>query len=122
MNRSRRCGLRPHLIPLDRIARGEVGERAFQDWLDRSHCAYLYLDQTPLTIPLALRSEMKRPDFLVAVDGLGPVAVDVKAKWSCRRSSCSRCGGKHASAAARCLRTSILVSAFSERKVILQNA
>jgi hypothetical protein len=51
-----------------------------QDWLDRSRLAFLYLDQTPLTIPAARRANIKRPDFLVAVDGLGTIAVDAKAK------------------------------------------
>src|SRR5262245_4339404 len=66
--------------PLQRIEQGEGGERTLQDWLDRSRLAYLYLDQTPLTIPAAHRADIKRPDFLVAVDGLGTIAVDAKAK------------------------------------------
>ena len=65
---------------LRRIDQGEGGERALQDWLDRSRLAYLYLDQSPLTIPTAHRADIKRPDFLVAVDGVGTVAVDAKAK------------------------------------------
>ena len=67
-------------IPLQRIEQGEGGERALQDWLDRSRLAYLYLDQTPLTIPPAHRASIKRPDFLVAVEGIGTIAVDAKAK------------------------------------------
>jgi len=66
--------------PPHRIEQGEGGERALQDWLDRSRLAYLFLDQTPLTMPAAHRPDIKRPDFLVAVDGLGTVAVDAKAK------------------------------------------
>jgi hypothetical protein len=66
--------------PIDRIAKGEAGERALQDWLDRSNMPYLFLDQTPLTFPLALRSEIKRPDFLVPIDTLGTVVIDAKAK------------------------------------------
>ena len=65
---------------LQRIEQGEGGERALQDWLDRSHLAYLFLDQTPLTIPATHRADIKRPDFLVAIDGLGTIAVDAKAK------------------------------------------
>ena len=65
---------------LQRIAKGEGGERALQDWLDRSHLAYLFLDQTPLTIPATPRADIKRPDFLVAIDGFGTIAVDAKAK------------------------------------------
>jgi hypothetical protein len=51
-----------------------------QDWLDRSRLAYVFLDQSPLTIPAAHRADIKRPDFLVAVDGVGTIAVDAKAK------------------------------------------
>ena len=51
-----------------------------QDWLDRSRLAYLFLDQTPLTMPATHRADIKRPDFLVAIEGLGTMAVDAKAK------------------------------------------
>lgn len=79
--RSRRRRRHPQPeTPLERIEQGEGGERALQDWLDRSRLAYLFLDQTPLTIPATLRADLKRPDFLVAVEGLGTVAVDAKAK------------------------------------------
>lgn len=66
--------------PLERIVKGEGGERALQDWLDRSRLAYIFLDQSPLTIPAGFRAELKRPDFLVAMDDQTPVAVDAKAK------------------------------------------
>jgi hypothetical protein len=79
--RSRRRRWRPQVrSPIQRIEQGEGGERALQDWLDRSRLAYLFLDQTPLTMPAIHRADLKRPDFLVAVDGLGTVAVDAKAK------------------------------------------
>lgn len=79
--RMRRRHGRPQILsPAQRIERGEGGERELQDWLDRSHLAYLYLDQTPLTMPATHRADIKRPDFLVAIEGLGTVAVDAKAK------------------------------------------
>jgi len=67
-------------VPLERLQQGEGGERTLQDWLDRSRLAYLFLDQTPVTIPAHHRANIKRPDFLVAVDALVTVAVDAKAK------------------------------------------
>ncbi len=74
------CCSRRARAALRRIEQGEGGERALQDWLDRSRLAYLFLDQTPLTIPAAHRANVKRPDFLVAVDNLGTIAVDAKVK------------------------------------------
>jgi hypothetical protein len=66
-------------LRLERLGQGRAGTRP-ADWLDRSRLAYLYLDQTPLTIPAAHRADIKRPDFLVAVDAVGTIAVDAKAK------------------------------------------
>ena len=80
-NRRRRRQTRPEEEPpLERIEKGEGGERALQDWLDRSRLAYLFLDQTPLTIPAAHRANIKRPDFLVPIGGMEIIAVDAKAK------------------------------------------
>jgi hypothetical protein len=80
MPKLRRRRHRIQQAPLERIEKGEGGERALQDWLDRSRLAYLFLDQTPLTIPASFRADLKRPDFLVAVEDHAPVAVDAKAK------------------------------------------
>jgi hypothetical protein len=80
IRRSRRRWRPQVLSPAQRIEQGEGGERALQDWLDRSRLAYLFLDQTPLTMPAMHRADIKRPDFLVAIEGLGTVAVDAKAK------------------------------------------
>jgi len=78
--RSRRRRRPQAETPLERIEKGEGGERALQDWLDRSRVPYLFLDQTPLMMPATLRADLKRPDFLVAIAGMGTVAVDAKAK------------------------------------------
>jgi hypothetical protein len=77
-NKSRR---RPHPgpTPADR-AKGEAAERAFADWLDASVLPHLYVEQSPLTVPAPLRGEIKRPDYLVGIPGVGLVAFDVKAK------------------------------------------
>ena len=77
---SRRRTRPPPELALERLEKGEGGERTLQDWLDRSRLAYLLLDQSPLTIPAAHRADIKRPDFLVAVDGIGTIALDAKAK------------------------------------------
>ena len=41
---------------------------------------HLYIEQSPLTVPAPLRGEIKRPDYLVGIPGVGLVAFDVKAK------------------------------------------
>src|SRR4249919_441292 len=79
--RSHRRHWRPQVrSPIQRIEQGEGGERALQDWLDRSRLAYPFLDQTSLTMPATHRADIKRPDFLVAIEGLCTVAIDAKAK------------------------------------------
>lgn len=61
-------------------AKGDVAEGWFQDWLDKSQVAYIYLDQTPFSVPAHLRGQFKRPDYWVAVPTVGGIAFDVKAK------------------------------------------
>lgn len=61
-------------------AKGEHGERRFQTWLDDSRVPHFYLDQTPLSVPEHLRGQLKRPDYMVGVPGIGQIAFDVKAK------------------------------------------
>lgn len=61
-------------------AKGEAAERAFAAWLDAAVLAHIYIEQSPLTVPAPLRGRIKRPDYLVGIPGVGPVAFDVKAK------------------------------------------
>lgn len=63
-----------------RRARGAVAETRFRAWLDRSKVPHLFVEQSPMTFPEHLKGEIKRPDFLVAIPGIGTIAVDVKAK------------------------------------------
>lgn len=41
---------------------------------------HLYIEQSPFTVPRPLRGQIKRPDYLVGIPGIGTVAFDVKAK------------------------------------------
>jgi len=61
-------------------AQGEAAERKFRDWLDRCVLPHMYVEQSPLTVPKALKGEIKRPDFLVGIPTVGTLAFDVKAK------------------------------------------
>lgn len=61
-------------------AKGERAEAEFRAWLDRSGVAYMYVEQSPLTVPQGLRGRIKRPDYLVGIPHAGILAFDVKAK------------------------------------------
>lgn len=60
--------------------RGANAERQFAAWLDASVLPHLYVEQSPMTVPAPLRGEIKRPDYLVGIPGVGMVAFDVKSK------------------------------------------
>lgn len=62
------------------VRRGAKAERRFADWLDASVLPHLYVEQSPMTVPEPLRGEIKRPDYLVGIPGVGMVAFDVKSK------------------------------------------
>lgn len=61
-------------------AKGEKAESDFREWLNRSGVAYMYVEQSPLTVPERLRGRIKRPDYLVGIPHAGILAFDVKAK------------------------------------------
>lgn len=62
------------------VRRGAKAGRRFADWLDASVLPHLYVEQSPMTVPEPLRGEIKRPDYLVGIPGVGIVAFDVKSK------------------------------------------
>lgn len=64
----------------ERRRQGEAAEMRFRAWLDRCALPHIYVEQSPLTIPAALKGEIKRPDFLVGIPAIGTIALDVKAK------------------------------------------
>ncbi len=70
----------PFLTPDQRKAQGAAAETRFRAWLDRCVLPHIYVEQSPLTVPKALKGEIKRPDFLVGIPSIGTLAFDVKAK------------------------------------------
>lgn len=62
----------------EKIQRGEDGEQAMAEWLDTAGLGYLYVAQSPERFAGLFGDEVKRPDFLVLIDSLGLIAVDVK--------------------------------------------
>jgi hypothetical protein len=62
----------------EKIRRGEDGEQAMAEWLDNVGLGYLYVAQSPERFAGLFGDDVKRPDFLVLIDSLGLIAVDVK--------------------------------------------
>ena len=70
----------PHRIdPADK-AKGDRAELRFRRWLDADVLPHLYIDQTPMSVPAPMRGQIKRPDYIVGVPGVGAVAFDVISK------------------------------------------
>jgi len=59
-------------------AQGQHGEDRFAAWLDRNGFGYVYISQTQETFATLFHGDVKRPDFLVLLDSIGILAVDVK--------------------------------------------
>lgn len=79
MNKPRVRRARHVVDPAD-IAKGAEAEQAFRAWLDSAVLPHMYVEQSPLTVPAPLRGQIKRPDYLVGIPGVGLIAFDVKAK------------------------------------------
>ena len=56
-------------------------EKKFKCWLDQRNYSYLYIDQSLPSFAEFFRNITKRPDFLMVVNGIGFIAVDVKEKY-----------------------------------------
>lgn len=69
-----------YTLPQELKAKGEKAEADFRAWLNHSSVAYMYVEQSPLTVPEGLRGRIKRPDYIVGIPHAGSLAFDVKAK------------------------------------------
>ena len=58
--------------------KGLEGEREFNNWLKKNNLSYLYIKQDYDSFAPLFKSCVKRPDFLVLIDSIGLIAVDVK--------------------------------------------
>ncbi len=58
--------------------KGEEGELAFKAWLQKNNFSFLYIKQDKDAFAHMFHNALKRPDFLVLVDGIGLIAIDVK--------------------------------------------
>ena len=57
---------------------GEKGERALNDWLQKNGLSFVHITQSEQTFAPLFRNAVKRPDFLVLLEAIGILAVDVK--------------------------------------------
>ena len=53
-------------------------EQRFKEWLENKGYAYLYIDQSLDCFSSLFKGVTKRPDFLVVINSIGIIAVDVK--------------------------------------------
>ena len=56
------------------------GEEKFKEWLEYKKYSYIYFDQGQDTFSSLFLNNVKRPDFLVLIDSIGLIAVDVKSR------------------------------------------
>jgi hypothetical protein len=59
-------------------ALGQHGENRFADWLNNQGLGYVYVSQARETFATLFHDAVKRPDFMVLLDSIGVLAVDVK--------------------------------------------
>ena len=64
----------------DAVAVGKHGELALQAWLKDQRLLFVHVSQDPDSFAPLFRSEVKRPDFLLLLEGVGLIAVDSKNK------------------------------------------
>ena len=65
---------------MNATVRGLEGEDAFAGWLQSQGLGYVYIRQDPMRFSTLFSGHVKRPDFLVLIDSIGLIAVDVKSK------------------------------------------
>jgi hypothetical protein len=61
------------------LVRAKAAEDAFEAWLRREGFSYLPICQDKERFAPLFKGNVKRPDFLVLIDSIGMIAVDVKA-------------------------------------------
>ena len=60
--------------------KGKIGEQEFNNWLKEVGISYIYIEQSKETLSTLFRGNVKRPDFLMLLESVGMLAIDVKNK------------------------------------------
>ncbi|MEO7578248.1 MAG: hypothetical protein ABIT83_11625 [Massilia sp.] len=63
-----------------RIAKGRLGEQKLNDWFKAQQLSYVAICQDLASFAPLFRDSVKRPDFLMLIDGIGLIAIDAKNK------------------------------------------
>jgi hypothetical protein len=63
---------------IDIKEKGIQGELALKQWFDSNDLSYVYIDQSTDYFSTMFQSNVKRPDFLLLLDSIGILAIDVK--------------------------------------------
>ncbi len=66
--------------------KAEEGERALNEWLGSENLAYVFLNQSRETFAKLFVGDVKRPDFLLVLEGVGIIAIDAKNKEPSNRN------------------------------------
>lgn len=66
------------MVTPELLARSKEAEQAFETWLQREHFSYLAICQDEARFAPLFSGNLKRPDFLVLLESIGMIAVDVK--------------------------------------------
>lgn len=62
----------------DNVKKGIAGENMFILWLNKVGLSFLQLNQSRETMPFLFIGNIKRPDFLILLQGISFIAVDIK--------------------------------------------
>ena len=60
------------------VIQGRRAEACFLEWLQASKLPFLYVDQNQTTFSTLFPAAVKRPDFLLLLNSIGFIAIDVK--------------------------------------------
>jgi hypothetical protein len=62
----------------DAIAKGQEGEQKLRDWLNAERLAHVSICQNTGSFAALFADDVKRPDFLLLLESIGLIAIDVK--------------------------------------------
>jgi len=66
------------MISAEQLAMSKAAERAFEAWLKREGFSYLAVCQDREHFAPLFKGNLKHPDFLILLESIGMIAVDVK--------------------------------------------